>query len=111
MSTLEGLLSIDGVAAVGEFWPAGSLKDFKANLEMSPDLAAMSAQFCATVSMLFGTMSGAFTRMSGMSWSPPKGWMFAGGDWTVAVGGSKGAFVETAKADFNQLYAVLAGSS
>jgi roadblock/LC7 domain-containing protein len=29
--------------------------------------------------------------------------MYAGGDYTVAVGGTKGVFVETAKADFNEL--------
>jgi roadblock/LC7 domain-containing protein len=76
-------------------------------MEMTPQMAAMSAQFCATVSMLFGTLSGAFSGLSGMNWSPTRGWMFAGGDWTVAVGGNKGVFVETAKADFNKLYAAL----
>jgi roadblock/LC7 domain-containing protein len=29
--------------------------------------------------------------------------MYAGGDCTVAVGGTKGVFVETAKADLNEL--------
>lgn len=101
---------MDGVAAVGEFQPDGSLTNYKANMEMSPELAAMSAQFCATVSMVFGTMSGAFTHLSGMSWSPPQGWMFAGGDWTVCVAGGRGVFVETAKADFNRLFGVMVGS-
>jgi roadblock/LC7 domain-containing protein len=35
--------------------------------------------------------------------------MYAGGDWTVAIGGNKGVFVETAKADFNQLFQTLTG--
>ena len=35
--------------------------------------------------------------------------MYAGGEWTVAIGGNKGVFVETAKADFNQLFKVLVG--
>ncbi len=104
MPTLEELLKIDGVAAVGEFRPDGSLIDFKAKTEMSPELAGMSAQSCATVSMVFGTMSGAFTQLSGMSWSPPQGWMFAGGDWMVCVAGGRGVFVETAKANFNKLF-------
>ena len=51
------VLRVEGVAAAGEFRPDGSLVNFKANMEM----AGMSAQFCATVSMLFGTLSGAFT--------------------------------------------------
>jgi roadblock/LC7 domain-containing protein len=109
MTTVEGLLKLDGVVAVGEFKPDGSLVDYKSVGNMSAEVAAMSAQFCATVSMLFGTMSGAFSQLSGMSWSPPRGWMFAGGDFTVAVAGDRGVFVETAKADFNLLFRALVG--
>lgn len=109
MATLEELLKLDGAVAAGEFAPDGKLIDYKAAMEMSLELAAMSAQLCATVSMLFGTMSGAFTQMSGMSWSPPHGWMFAGGDWTVCVGRNRGVFIETSKADFNKVYRVLLG--
>jgi roadblock/LC7 domain-containing protein len=109
MASLNELLQMDGVMAVGQFAPDGRLIEYKANGDMPQDLAAMSAQFCATVSMLFGTMAGAFTQMSGMSWTPPQGWMYAGGDWTVAVGGNTGVFVETAKADFNKLYGALTG--
>jgi roadblock/LC7 domain-containing protein len=65
---------------------------------MSPELAAMSAQFCSSVTSLFNTLSGAFTQLSGMNWSPPHGRAFAGGDYTVCVGGTRGVFVETAKA-------------
>jgi roadblock/LC7 domain-containing protein len=48
--------------------------------------------------------------LSKMNWIPQHGWMYAGGGWTVAIGGYRGVFVETAKADFNQLYRALAGS-
>jgi roadblock/LC7 domain-containing protein len=111
MATLDELLKIEGVAAAGEFGTDGKLVDYKANMDMSPELAQMSAQFCATVTMLFNTLGGAFTQMSGMNWTPQRGWMYAGGDWTVAVGGNKGVFVETAKADFNNLYRNLVGST
>jgi len=109
MATIEELLKIDGVAAVGEFRADGSLVNYKANMAMSPEVAAGAAQFCATVSMLFGTLSGAFSQLSGMNWSPPQGWVYAGGDWTVCVAGGKGLFVETAKADFNRLFAAMVG--
>jgi roadblock/LC7 domain-containing protein len=107
MATLDELLRIEGVAAAGEFRLDGSLVDYKANVEMPPEMAAMSAQFCSSVTQLFNTLAGAFTQMSRMSWTPQRGWMYAGGDWTVAIGGNKGVFVETAKADFNRLYSAL----
>jgi roadblock/LC7 domain-containing protein len=111
MASLEELLKIDGVAAAGEFAKDGSVIDYKSSMDMSPELAAGAAQFCATVSMLFDTLSGAFSQQSGMNWSPQQGWAYSGGDWTVAIGegGRKGVFIETAKADFNELFRILVG--
>ena len=109
MATLDDLLKIDGVVAAGEFTADGNMVDYKAKMDMSPEMAAMTAQFCATVTMLFNTLAGAFAQLSQMNWVPQQGWMYAGGDWTVAIGGNKGVFIETAKADFNQLFQVLVG--
>ena len=44
-----------------------------------------------------------------MNWVPQQGWAYSGGEMTAAIGGNKGVFVETAKADFNQLFQVLVG--
>ena len=110
MASLDDLLKIDGVAAAGEFAADGKVVDFKANMDMSPEMGAMSAQFCATVTMLFNTLAGAFAQLSQMKWVPQQGWMYAGGDWTTAVGGNRVVFVETAKADFNELFRVLVGN-
>jgi len=109
MATLDDLLKIDGVVAAGEFTADGNMVDYKAHMDMSPEMAAMTAQFWATVTMLFNTLAGAFAQLSQMNWVPQQGWMYAGGDWTVAIGGNKGVFIETAKADFNQLFQVLVG--
>ena len=109
MATLDDLLKINGVMAAGEFAPDGKLVDYKSRTDMSKDMAAMTAQYCATVTMMFHTLSAAYSKMSGMNWLPQRGWMYAGGDWTVAVGGNRGVFIETAKADFNQLYKTLVG--
>lgn len=107
MATLDELLQIDGVAIAGEFTADGQLVDYKANMDMSREMAGMSAQFCATVTMMFNTLAGSFTQLSQMNWVPQQGWMYAGGDWTVAIAGNRGVFIETAKADFNQLFQVL----
>ena len=109
-ATLDDLLKLNGVVAAGEFTPDGKLVDYKAKMDMSPELAAMTAQFCATVTMTFNTLAGAFTQLSQMKWVPQQGWAYSGGDWTVAIGGNKGVFVETVKADFNQLFQALVGN-
>ena len=109
MKTLDDRLGIDGVIAAGEFTADGRLADYKANVDMSREMAEMSAQFCATITMTFNTLAGAFSQLSQMKWVPQQGWMYAGGDITVAIGGNKWVFIETAKADFNQLFQVLVG--
>ncbi len=109
MATLDDLINIEGVAAAGEFTADGKLVDYKAKMDMSQEMAEMTAQFCATVTMMFNTLAGSFAQLSQMTWVPQQGWMYAGGDWTVAIGGNKGVFIETSKADFNQLFQVLVG--
>jgi roadblock/LC7 domain-containing protein len=109
MTSLDDLLKIDGVAAAGEWAADGSLVEYKSNMDMPQEMATMGAQFCGTVTMLFNTLAGAFSQLSQMNWTPQQGWMYAGGDWTMAVGGNRGVFVETAKADFNELFRVLVG--
>src|SRR4030095_13067073 len=109
MARLDDLLKIDGAVAAGEFAPDGAVVDFKANMNMSRELAATTAQFCATVSMLFNTLAGAHSQLSGMRWLPQQGWAYSGGDMTVAVGGRYGIFIRTEKADFTRLFEVLVG--
>ena len=109
MATLDELIKIDGVVAAGEFTADGKVVDYKANMDMSPEMAEMSAQFCATVTMLFNTLAGSFSKLSQTNWVPQQGWAYSGGDMTIAVGGNKGVFIETSKADFNQLFQVLIG--
>ena len=109
MANLEDLLKLPGVVAAGEFGSDGKLLGYKAKMDMSRELAEATAQFCATVTMLFTTLGGAYTQMSKMQWLPQQGWAYSGGEWTVAVGGSRGVFVKTAEADFNKLFQVLVG--
>ena len=109
MATLDDLIKINGVVAAGEFTADGKVVDYKSNMDMSREMAEMAAQFCATVTMMFNTLAGTFPQTSQMNWTPQQGWAYSGGNMTVAVGGNKGVFIETAKADFNQLFQVLVG--
>ena len=96
-------------ATARELTADGKLVDYKANMDMSCEIAEMAAQFCATGTMMFNTLAGSFSQLSRMNWVPQQGWMYAGGDMTVAICGNKGVFIETAKVDFNQLFQVLVG--
>lgn len=107
MATLDELMRINGVVAAGQFTDDGKLVEFRG--ELKPEVAQAAAQFCGTVNMLFKTMSGSFQHLSGMQWTPAQGWAFAGGQYSVCVGGSQGVFVETAKADYNGLFKALVG--
>ncbi len=100
--TLDDLMKIPGVVAAGEFKETGELINYKGAI--SNEVAGMSAQFCASVSMMFKTLSGAFTQLSKMKWTPPLGWAYSGGDYTVAIMGNWGVFIETKSADFNRLF-------
>jgi roadblock/LC7 domain-containing protein len=42
-----------------------------------------------------------------MKWTPQHCWHFAGGDWTVMVAGNRAFWIETQKANMNELVAVL----
>ena len=108
MVTLDDLMRLTGVVAAGEFTADGQAAG--PQLQGRDVLAAMTAQFCGSVTMMFNTLAGAFTQLSGMNWVPEQGWSYARGDYTVAIGGNKGVFVETAKADFNQLFGALAAT-
>ncbi len=70
MALLDDPLGIEGVAAAGEFTPDGQLVDYKARMDMSEEMAQMTAQFCATVTMMFNSLAGSFTQLSGMNWVP-----------------------------------------
>lgn len=107
MATLDELMRINGVVAAGQFSDDGKLVDVRGQLK--PEIAQAAAQFCGTVNMLFKMMSGSFQQMSGMQFTPVHGWACAGGDYSVCVGGDKGLFVETAKADYNALFKAMIG--
>jgi roadblock/LC7 domain-containing protein len=106
--SLDELLRLKGVIASGEFSPTGKLVDFRSNSnQVSDDAANLTAQFAAAVSQLLGALASAHSKISGLKWVPEHGWAYSGGDLTIAVGGSRGVFVKTAEADFNQLFEAL----
>jgi len=97
--------------AAGEFAVDGAVVDYRTNMNMPPEMAAMSAQFCAAVSMMLNTLAVALPHLTPMKWAPQQGWAYSGRDMTVAVGGRVAVFIKTEKADFNKLFQVLVGDT
>jgi roadblock/LC7 domain-containing protein len=108
---LSDLVAMEGVLLAFEFAPDGSLSDYRARTNLPREQAALAAQFSASITMMFNTLAGAFTALTSMKWTPQQAWAYAGGQYTVAIGGGyRGVFIETAKADFNSIFEKLAGS-
>lgn len=110
MAFFDELLKIEGVAAADRFTLDGKLTDFKKNMDIPDELAQKSAQYCATISMMFKTLSDAFTKESHQNWAPMHGWTYTGGDWTVVVWGDVAIWCETRKTDMHKLFQVLESS-
>jgi roadblock/LC7 domain-containing protein len=109
MATLQELLDLEGVVVAGEFDFEGRMLDYEAKIDMSEEMAQMTAQFCAAVSVMLNTLASSFADRSGMNWEPQRGWTYSGGEWTACIGdgGRRGVFVETSRADFNELFEAL----
>jgi roadblock/LC7 domain-containing protein len=101
-ATLDDLIKMEGVVMAFEFTPDGQCT---AQRNVTPEMAAMTARYCTTVTMEFNTLARAFSTLSEQEWVPQQGWMYQGGDHTVIVGngGYRVVFVEAAKADLKEL--------
>jgi roadblock/LC7 domain-containing protein len=105
MANLQRVMGLKGAVAAGEFAPDGGLVSYEG--ELTEEIAALIAKMCAANTLMGTTQAESFTRISGMKWTPFHGWAVAAGDYSVCVMGHIGVFVETAKADFNDIFKVL----
>jgi len=105
MANFDRLMGLGGATATAEFTAGGELVTYKGDLP--EDIARLVARMCATNTLMGTTQAESFSRISGMKWTPFHGWSVSAGDYSVCVVGRIGVFVETAKADFNDIYKVL----
>ena len=52
MATLRELLDLEGVVVAGEFDFEGRMLDYEAKIDVSEEMAQMTAEFCAAVSVM-----------------------------------------------------------
>lgn len=104
-ANLDNLMRLGGAVAAGEFGVGGDLLGYQGDL--SQEHAEMVAMMCAANSMMGKMQAESFAKHTGMRWSPFKGWAVSAGDYSVCVMGNMGIFVETAKADFNEIFRTL----
>lgn len=101
-ANLDKLMGLKGVIAAGEFGVDGKLIAHKGNL--TQEHAEMTAMMCAANNLNLKMQAESFSKYSGMEWRPLNGWAVSAGKYSVCVMGRRGVFVESDKADFNELF-------
>lgn len=108
MADLSRLLDLSGAVAVEEFTPAGEVISYKYKGDLPEETARIIAKLCAANTLMGENEVEGLTRITGSKWRPFHGWAMSTGDYSLCVMGHIAVFVETAKADFNDIYKVLA---
>ena len=70
---------------------------------MPEEMAGMTAKFCGAVNVMFDALATAYTKLYQMKWVPQHYWIYSGGEWTIIISGTRGVFVESAKADLDKI--------
>ena len=80
-SDLDKLMALNSAIAAGEFTHTGKLVARKGGL--SEEHSGRVAVMCAANNMMGKMHSESFSKHTGMSWSPLKGWTVSAGDFSV----------------------------
>jgi roadblock/LC7 domain-containing protein len=106
MSEFDDLLSGDGVLMAGRFGPDGRIAEQKSRglFVAYPPVLEMAQWFCLAATMMFNSMALAMdsirrTGFDTTSWLPQRGWVYFGGDYSVAVHDDRFILAETKKID------------
>src|SRR5262245_10350956 len=84
-SGLEDLLRLSGVRFACYYAADGGEIACKQTIGFSPEVRATVTQLVASTTTAFRGLATAFSHISKSSWVPVKAWLYAGGDWVIAV--------------------------
>lgn len=106
MAELSRLMDLRGAVAAWEFTPVGEIISYKGDL--SEESLRPISKLCAANALMGESEVEGFARVAGSKWEPFHGFAMSAGDYSLCVIGHLAVYVETAKADFNEIYKVLA---
>jgi roadblock/LC7 domain-containing protein len=101
---LEDLLQLSGVRFAGYYTPDGGEIACKQTVAFSPEVRATATQLVASTTATFRGLATAFSHLSKTSWIPVKAWLYAGGDWVIAVSECCWVLAEAGEAETDELY-------
>lgn len=107
MIGLDRLMKVKGVFAAGQFDSNGKL--IRSVGELSEEMQLMASKMCSNNNKYFDEQINEIAERVDENWKPLSGWAVWGGKYSVCVVGKTGVFVETSKADFNDLMVQLIG--
>ena len=104
---LEDILKIPGVRFAAYYAPDGGVIACKQTIGFAPDVRATATQLVASSTAALLGLATAFSHLSKASWTPVHAWLYAGGDWVVAVSPCCWILAEAGEAETQELYRAL----
>jgi len=101
---LEDLLALPGARLAGYYAPDGSEIACKQTIGFAPDVRATATQLVASTSVAMSGLATAFSHLSKASWTPVHAWLYAGGDWVIAVSPCCWVLADAGEAETEELY-------
>ena len=104
---LEDLLAVSGVRLAAYYAPDGSEIACKQTIGFARDVRATATQLVASTTIAMHGLATAFSHLSLARWTPVHAWLYAGGDWIIAVSPCCWILAEAGEAEPTELYRAL----
>jgi roadblock/LC7 domain-containing protein len=101
---LEDLLRLAGVRFAAYYTLDGGEIACKQTIGFSPEVRSTATQLVASTTAAFRGLATAFGHLSNSAWTPVKAWLYAGGDWVIAVSECCWILAEAGEAETEELY-------
>jgi roadblock/LC7 domain-containing protein len=104
---LEEIVGLPGVRLAAYYTADGAEIACRQTLGFSRQVRATATELLAATTAALRGMAIAFSHLSSTSWIPVRVWLYAGGDWTIAVSPNCWVLAEGGAADTQELHRAL----